>query len=68
MGKAGRKWGDLTAHIPDQRGLSSAGREGGHAGQEEEERKKHTSPRTLQPLDVSDIASKLLPRFRDPPR
>lgn len=39
---AGRKeGGDLTAHIPDQTGLSSAGRKGGHAGEEEEERKKH---------------------------
>lgn len=40
-GRGGRKWGDLTAHIPDQTGLSSAGREGGHA-EEEEEREKET--------------------------
>lgn len=37
-GSAGRKWGDLTAHVPDQTGLSSAGREGGHAQEEEEKR------------------------------
>lgn len=42
VGRAGRKWGDLTAHIPDQTGPSSAGRGGGHAEEEKEEREKET--------------------------
>lgn len=32
------------------------------------ERNTYLSPKPLQPHDISDIASQLLPRFRDPPR
>lgn len=32
------------------------------------ERKKHLSPRPLQPPDVSDLDSQLLPRLREPPQ
>lgn len=69
-GRAGRKGrGHLTAHLPDQTGLSSAGKKEPcrRGGRGEKERNTPLSPRPLQPPAVSDLASQLRgPRLRDP--